>query len=132
MRSVYRCCATLCLVTTLFAAAAQAQSLPAPPAAPPAANDSTANGIGIGVAVGAAAGFGLMHAAYNSCDNCEKPAAGPMYLSAMGMGAGVGAVTGWLIDRARKGKPATAKQKAISLAPIVGRNTRAMMVNIRY
>ncbi len=90
-------------------------------------NDPTNNGLGIGLAVGAAAGLGLVAALYASCDQgCEAPAAGPIYLTSIGMGAAIGGVTGWLIDKAHKGK------KLVYVAPTISTDRKGVAVTLRY
>lgn len=107
-------------------ATVHAQSETAPSKISRAAADPVSNGVGIGVAIGAGTGFGLMHWAYNSCkDNCDAPEPLPMYLGAISMGAAVGGVTGWLIDRAHKGRK-------LAVVPVIAKQRKGVALSLTY
>jgi hypothetical protein len=92
-------------------------------------DDPVSDGIVIGSLIGVGTGFALMTAAYAACDgSCDAPAKGPMFLGAMGFGAGVGALTGWIIDKAHRGKATVFPV----VAPIVTPDRKGVALSLRF
>ena len=66
--------------------------------------DGTGDGAVIGALAGAGTGLGLMSMMYATCDGCDAPARGPMFLAAATFSAAIGAAAGWIVDRLHKGR----------------------------
>lgn len=100
-------------------------------AAPPAQQtqaDPTWDGAAVGALIGAGAGLGLTALLFASCDaGCEGPSVGPTYLLTGAAGAGTGALLGWLVDRARTGRPRT-----VDVGPVITTREKSIRVSLRF
>jgi hypothetical protein len=92
-------------------------------------DDSPVDGTILGALIGAGTGLGLMAVAYaTTCETCDAPEPGPMFLAAGSFSAGIGAFTGWLIDRLHKGKEVVYP----AVAPILAREKKGVALTVRF